>query len=457
MQLYAEYDGEGALCHVKIMKWPTSYSFYAHFAEMAEKLWRKKAPRCDSVPFYSFMPQYDQMTTGQLMFYLYWRDRVRHGEYPHADYSYILLYLYEIMNLPDLISPATGASFIAHAWVEYRPTYPHLDKYAGEWLIDYCLIRKTPVPYDVIAPILPDAVKNLSLPELYVDMKNAGFEIMRSCSAYDHEKSKYYADNKDVFDEHIKKAARIGAAAYFGGDVCENIRPVRVSRSTFSWAVVRSGVKFQTEITYKPFLKDRSVREVMTVIIKYCENNVRAALGIKSRFSKLTLPENVAQAIDGYFDAVFPDRYAKKKKQSDDEEYMKFYEPDASGADIDRAMQIERDAWQTAIELDAENIAFEEDDALLPIAEDAAEGGADGDCFSAFVSALPPEMRAILSSAADGTFGKTCASFGVPPTEAERIINEIAFDTTGDAVLSGGKMIDDYSDEIIEALSKNGE
>ena len=270
--------------------------------------------------------------------------------------------------------------------MEYRPTYPHLDKYAGEWLIDYCLIRKTPVPYDVIAPILPDAVKNLSLPELYVDMKNAGFEIMRSCSAYDHEKSKYYADNKDVFDEHIKKAARIGAAAYFGGDVCENIRPVRVSRSTFSWAVARSGVKFQTEITYKPILKDRSVREVMTVIIKYCENNVRAALGIKSRFSKLTLPENVAQAIDGYFDAVFPDRYAKKKKQSDDEEYMKFYEPDASGADIDRAMQIERDAWQTAIELDAENIAFEEDDAVLPIEKDAAEGGAESSSLAGSVT-----------------------------------------------------------------------
>ena len=453
-----EYDGEGALCHVKISPWPTNFSFYSRFKATAEKLWRKKHAKCESVAFFSYMPLYEQMTSDQLMYYLYWRDRVRHGEYIHADYSYILLYLYEIINLPHVISPKFGAALIARVWAAYRKTYMHLDKYAGEWLADYCLIHRIPIPYDIVAPIFSDAAKSLTLAELYTDIKTASYDLIKACSLYDYKKSKYYGANRAVYDEHIKKAAEIGARVYFGGDIYETIRPIRVSRDSFSWAVASYDVKFKMEISYRPLTKNHAVRDAATAIIKYCENNVRAALGIKSRFSKIVLPQDVERAINGYFDAVYPDRYVKKKKRPEEEDYLKFYEPDASGtADIARAMQIEHDAWQTAIDLDADNIVFEENDIsqseITAIQKESADAG---DEFGAFVLALTPELRAILKAAAGGNFTAECAKQNVLPTEAERIINETSYDTVGDAVISNGKITDDYFEQIISAINENG-
>jgi len=454
-----EYDGTGALCHVKITPWPTSFTFYSHFAATAEKLWKKKHAKCDAVAFFSYMPQYGQMTADQLMYYLYWRDRVRHGEYIHADYSYILLYLYEIINLPNVIAPKVGAALIARVWVEYRKTYMHLDKYAGEWLADYCLIHRIPIPYDIVAPIFSDASAGLTFGELYTDIKTAKFDLVRLCSLYDYKKSKYYESNSAAFDEHIKKAAEAGARAYFGDDVYGSVRVSRVSRDSFSWAVASHAVKFKMEISYKPFTRDHTVRDVSTSIIKYCENNIRAALGIKSRFSKVVVPDAAARAINGYFDALYPDRYIKKKKQPEDEEYLKFYEPETSGtADIGRAMQIERDAWQTAIDLDAENIVFEEDDITHSEISDIQNEMADaGDEFGAFALALTPDLHAILTAAAHGAFKEECQKRGVMPTEAERMINEISFDTVGDAVISNGNITQDYMEDIIRSLDGNGE
>ena len=51
-----EYDGTGAICHVKITSWPTKYTFYSSFVSRAESLWRKRNVPCEPVGFFSYMP-----------------------------------------------------------------------------------------------------------------------------------------------------------------------------------------------------------------------------------------------------------------------------------------------------------------------------------------------------------------------------------------------------------------
>ena len=105
---------------VRIYPWRSNFNFYERFCRMAEALCERHGEPCQSVPFFSYMPQYDQMNRSQLDWYLYWRDCVRKGEYLNTDYSYIFLYLFEIINLSDRISPEQGQKMMCDIWCQYR-------------------------------------------------------------------------------------------------------------------------------------------------------------------------------------------------------------------------------------------------------------------------------------------------------------------------------------------------
>ena len=214
-----EYEGSGPVSRVRVTPWPTGYTFYSRFAAQAAALWRKKCAKCDPVNFFSYMPQYDQMTTAQLKYYLYWRDLVRHGEYPHVECSYVLLYLYEIINLPKLIPVHVGATLIALVWAAYRDAYPYLDKYAGEWLCDYCMIYDTPVPTE-----LP-RLSQMTEEELTETLVNLGVEIpedttwdLRSLTALFEEDidAPYPSDVYFDSDHMLFESVRAAVKEYYG-------------------------------------------------------------------------------------------------------------------------------------------------------------------------------------------------------------------------------------------------
>ena len=444
-----EYSGDGALRRVKISPWPTKFTFYSRFAAQAKKLWRKKVTYAEYADFFSYMPQYEYMTYPQLSFYLYFRDKARHGEYISANCGYVLLYLYEIINVTD-IPPKSGANLIAHIWGAYRKEYPYLDKYAGEWLCDYCLIYDIPIPYDIISPFLDEAAPNLSLPELYYP-NDAAYKMMAAYSRYDIKKSKYYAENAEFFETHIKAAFEAGMEEYMRSDEYKNIEPAHVCRDSFSGAVACRDVKFKLEIWYRAMPHWRGAKDVVAGIFKLCENNVRAVLGIKARLKTDAVREDVSRAVNAYFDNLFPDRDKKKKKQEETEEYMKLYEPENSGvADISHALDIERDAWQTALELEGEDAYSEQDETEAENAF-APSGEYDGDVSSA-LRALSPKLLTVLRAAMENDIAAACAEVMMPVAEAERLINEAAYDAIGDALIENGKIIDDYRDEIKSSL-----
>ena len=88
------------------------YSFYGRFRRDAERYLDAVGKPCPYVKYFSYIPQYVQLSREQLCYYLYWRDCVRRGEYPKTDESYFYLYVYEIINLPDKIPPE--CRFSAH-------------------------------------------------------------------------------------------------------------------------------------------------------------------------------------------------------------------------------------------------------------------------------------------------------------------------------------------------------
>jgi hypothetical protein len=67
------------------------------------------------------------MNDKQQNFYLYVRDSIRNGDFMNAELSYILLYVFEIINLPHRIPPETGVRLLSDIWLNYRNRHPRLD------------------------------------------------------------------------------------------------------------------------------------------------------------------------------------------------------------------------------------------------------------------------------------------------------------------------------------------
>ena len=106
--------------------------FYGKFAMNARRIHSEPyTPTADGtvekVPYFSYVPQYSHMNRAQLEFYKAVRHSITEGKYPECDLSYILLFIYEIINLPDLIPPEDGVALLCGMWLGYRKLHPRLD------------------------------------------------------------------------------------------------------------------------------------------------------------------------------------------------------------------------------------------------------------------------------------------------------------------------------------------
>ena len=176
-------------------------------------------------------------------------------------------------------------------------------------------------------------------------------------------------------------------------------------------------------------------------------------MGIKSRYSVQSLPEVCKSAIAGYFDGFYPDRRAKKKiiTSDDDAPYMRYYMPRQSGsADIGRAMRIEKSAWETAKLLETET-EEEPENAARRTAE--LPCAAAGNEYCTVLSALDAPIRQAIAAAVCGEMKNFCKEHSIMPEEAARLINETAFDITGDILIDDDfTILDDYLDDVRYAL-----
>ncbi len=346
---------------VSILRWPAKYQFFEKFIADAERYFTRTAARCEYVSFYAYMPQYSQMSPAQLQWYLYWRDNVRHGIYLQTDYSYLFLYLYEIINLPKRIPPEKGISQICDIWLHYRENFSRLDRYLGEWLCDYCLVHQLPAPLDRLAPILPEISDKVSLKEFYIRMEDYSAcpftpSLIEMLTNYNWKTShSATAETKKLFSEHLYAAVleTLSAAWQESGDTHEQFGLAEVSqtRDAFSGALCSYACKRRIDLTYISFSRSYPLKFLITDLCKLSENCIRAALGIKSRLSTSNVPEGLRLKMLHYYEKHLPPKKVSKPKKPDaevSEEYAHFYEPTGASLSVENALAIEQASWATA-------------------------------------------------------------------------------------------------------------
>ena len=147
-------EGNPLLLRVTVHRAPRGYSFFEQFRKDAHRFFEETAESAEYTPFFSFTPQYSQLSPTQRTYYFYLRTEIRHGRYPKADKGYFFLLVYEIIHLYDLIPPREGAAMLADIWGVYRESVSGLDRYMITWLADYCLYHAIPCPANLTAGCL---------------------------------------------------------------------------------------------------------------------------------------------------------------------------------------------------------------------------------------------------------------------------------------------------------------
>lgn len=342
-KVLSEYSPNGSFIkRVRVISWPTSGGFYEKFAVDAAESHRRHGTRAPHVPFFSYLPRYAQMNSAQWAYYLYMKERAACGVgLPEADLSYVILYIYEIINLEGVIPPEQGAATLASVWMLYRRVHPMLDKYMSEWLADYCLIHGLPLPRilypDIASLAAPSTVKELYAESVLADVRSEMGHLLRlSLADYSFQKSRYASKLEDfekrccrVFDETVAEQLRDGVGVFDE----RLLRHITVKRTAFCGALCASKFKRTLELELVTPFHSPVVRRVVTELMKGAENAVRAGLGIRSRLSAPPLEGKAAAAA---------------RETAREKEYLEQYDAPTLTLSAVRAARLEELSWRNA-------------------------------------------------------------------------------------------------------------
>ena len=136
--------------------------------------------------FSMYFPTYQMMSYEQLRTYFTWRSGVRKGAVRKTSFSYVFLYLYELINNVGVRSCEDGFGKLAFLWKEYRMHEKKLDGYMNEWIRDYYITNEFSAPFE-------ELLQKAGLQELY-QPSGAGsfFDFYYPYSDYKIKKSIFY-------------------------------------------------------------------------------------------------------------------------------------------------------------------------------------------------------------------------------------------------------------------------
>ena len=461
-----EYFPQNSLIHrVSVFKWGSPYNYYEDFYQDALRLMAERGSEAEMVSFFSYVPQYNQLSKKQMAYYLYFRECARLGEYIEADQSYILLYVYEIINLGDAMDIHFGQSQLVGLWRVYAEKYPRINKMLLEWICDYSLIHRLPAPTGLD---LQKVASSCALKEFFVVQNRNDYEdyariLLAFSSSYDFHTSKFATgENLQIYEKYVPQALAVALKALSRNGILSDVgfNDCTLPRDAYSGALCSHRIKRRIEIEYCSFSRTNDLRYMVGDIVKYCENRIRAHIGVKSRLSCYSLSVEMRKMLDDFFDINLikeRKRHIKPKKQ----EYDALYDLPVKPLSLSDAEKIEAESWETTKDLieafdGEEEIKFEAESKesedifacdcyKLDTKEDSELLGALGK-YADFVRSVlvddrgkQREISALLGSMAESIVDK---------------INEISYEVIGDILIEhdGEKyvVIDDYKSYMEE-------
>lgn len=299
------------------------------FALKARELaWHTEA-EAPFVPFKTYWPTYEQMTSEQSRWYFYWREEVRSGRYPDTDLSYLFLYFYELIHGAGWSNPRQGYDLMLQAWNAYRARYAKLDMYLREWLYDFMIVHHLDMPipetYDRLPrAISPELKEREYMRRFSLQPAELTWELLCGLLDYDAEKSRFYQESgrKDMQRYAPKVVALVDSylAKKTGQRFIDRFqpRPRQVKRYLFRSAVYDHGLHGRTVVLTIVSLSEYApLRAYMTGLIRLTENKLRELRGFKGRLRGTeAIGPDVAQLVERYLTKEIEQQLEAERKKS---------------------------------------------------------------------------------------------------------------------------------------------
>ncbi len=167
-----------------------SVSFYeqAKFMENFEDDYQGQAT------FSMYFPDYQMMNFEQLRTYFTWRTDVRRGVVRETSFSYVFLYIYELINHIGITDSRDGLEKLLFIWEEYGRFEKKLGRYMAGWVKDYYIVNGIEEPFSKIVE------GHAVLQEVFGPGGDEDyFSAYAPLSAYKFEKSIFYSEKTGAF------------------------------------------------------------------------------------------------------------------------------------------------------------------------------------------------------------------------------------------------------------------
>lgn len=298
------------------------YSREQQFVMRARELAWHVEPEHPFVPFKSYWPTYDNMSSEQYKWYFYWREEVRSGRYPDTDLSYLFLYMYELINGIGWSNPMQGWQLLNTVWNAYRQRYSKLDTYAREWLIDFSLIHGLDMPitetYNRIPRSLSSELKELEWLRIFsAEPLMLSWDLLIDLMDYEPDKSRFYQEGgrKDIRKYGPKVIALVDAylGKTKGQRLLDRFRPREkmTERYVFRSAVYDYDIYGRTApVMTLPISSHVPLRHYITQLFRMMENKLRELRGFKGRLRGIEVEPEIEELVA---------RFLKKELQPPDD------------------------------------------------------------------------------------------------------------------------------------------
>lgn len=126
-------------------------------------------------PFSMYFPDYQSMGYEQLRTYFTWRSKVRRGVVEKTFFSYVFVYLYELINHIGVQDSEEGFRKLMELWEAYRPFEPKLDHYLADWVRDYYIVNSFSCSFEALLQAYP-LLREFYQPEVQLDAFDRYYE-----------------------------------------------------------------------------------------------------------------------------------------------------------------------------------------------------------------------------------------------------------------------------------------
>ncbi|WP_152396681.1 TerB N-terminal domain-containing protein [Paenibacillus guangzhouensis] len=459
------------------------------FLDRAKQMEDHVEPETPFVPFMTYWPTYSNMDAAQTKWYYYWRSEVRSGRYPETDLSYIFLYIYELINGVGWQEPMEGYRSLLALWDAYRSQYAKLNFYIVDWIADFILVHRLDISFQEMMCRstygLNGELLDLELMRgLYAEPVDVSWDMLQKLSNYNVQQSKYYTGDGGVHMEtHIPRVVALVDAYYRKTQGCRLIelfkpgREVQRERYLFGSAVYDTSLYGRTLTVHTvQFSEHKLLRDWVTQLIRYCENQLRELSGYKGKLRGIhidaALEPLITRAIKAEFERraamdrvesevqIDRDRLQQLQRDSDhvrelltvEEEPVR--EPErcvenGTGDDV-AVVAANSGAYETSIEapLSDESIAAVPSfPTQTPDSEPIDRMQLD-DSWQAFRAGLTPAYRAALSALVRGSWESDMFAIAREHNTMPALIidgmNDLAMETIGDLIVDADVLVDEY-------------